>query len=194
MSYRSSSRYRRPPPRRGMGCLAWMAVLIWIAVALVAGYLYWVRPQISRMVGEQVARQAAGDTAAEGAGVLPTTIAALPSGELRISEQEVNAYLAANTEAMAPVEQAQVRFTTGGVEADLRALGLAGQVSMDLAVRNGRIIAVNPRLDGPLGQVVSFDDLLQPIEQQFNDQLAAQGRRIVDLRLEPGQLIVTVEG
>lgn len=106
----------------------------------------------------------------------------------------MNAYLAANTEAMAPVEQAQVRFTTGGVEADLRALGLAGQVRMDLAVRNGRIIAVNPRLDGPLGQVVSFDDLLQPIEQQFNDQLAAQGRRIVDLRLEPGQLIVTVEG
>lgn len=69
MSYRSSSRYRRPPPRRGMGCLAWTAVLIWIAVALVAGYLYWVRPQISRMVGEQVARQAAGDAAAESAGV-----------------------------------------------------------------------------------------------------------------------------
>lgn len=189
-----SYRYQRRPPRRGNGCLGWTVAMIWIAVVAVAAYLFWLRPQLSRMLGEQVVRQVDAGTVDGATGALPTTIAALPRGEVSISEQEVNAYLAANTGAMAPIEQATVRFTSGGVEADLRALGLDGTARMGLAVQNGRVIAIAPHLDGPLGQVVAFDDLLQPIERQFNDQLAAQGRRITDLRIEPGTLVVIVEG
>jgi len=63
---------------------------------------------------------------------------------------------------------------------------------MGLALQNGRVIALNPRLDGPLGRLVTLDELLAPLEQQLNDQLKAQGRRITDLRITPGVLVVTL--
>jgi hypothetical protein len=205
MSYQSNrSRSRRPEPRRSrtraLGCLV---ALIWIVLAVVLGYQYYLRPRVSEEVGREISRQiGAGPPGAtdvtgqirEGAGqALPTAIAALPAGELRLSEQEANAYIAANPAAVAPLDTARVRFVPGRVETDIAAFGIAGTASTELAVQGGRVVTVNPALDGPIGSLISLEDLVRPLEQQLNDQLAAQGRRITDVRVEPGILIVTVE-
>lgn len=161
-------------------------------VALVAVYLFVLRPSLSRMVGEQAVQRLDVDGSREGAGVLPTLVAALPAGEMRISEQEINAYLQAHADMLAPIEQATVRLVSGGLEVDIRAFGLDGTAHMGVALQNGRVIALDPRLDGPLGRMVSLGDLLTPVEQRLNELLEAQGRRVADLRIEPGELIVTV--
>ncbi|GIV99383.1 hypothetical protein [Roseiflexus sp.] len=183
---------RQPRSRRGIACLGWITALIWVLVALVAAYLFVLRPSLSRTVGEQAVQRLNIDGTQSGAGVLPTLVTALPSGEVRISEQEINAYLLAHAGLLAPIDQATVRLVSGGLEVDIRAFGLDGTARMGVALQNGRVIALNPRLDGPLGRLVSLGDLLAPVEQRLNELLEAQGRRITDLRIEPGELIVTV--
>jgi hypothetical protein len=202
MSYRYERR-REPRRRNRNGCLALTVALVWIILLAVVGYRYWLRPQISQYVGQQIAEQvgAAGGATAQpqqqveqgAAQVLPTAVAALPSGELRVSEEQANAYLAERAGSLRPIDSATVHFVPDEVQVDLRAAGLSSTARMGLAVQNGRIIAVDPRLDGPLGQLIALPDLTHALEQQLNGQLAAQGRRITEARVEQGALIVVIE-
>jgi hypothetical protein len=204
MSYRYERRTERRPERRrrGNGCLAWLVALVWIILLGVVAYRYWLRPQISQYVGQQIAERVSGDAGSQvgqqiergAAAALPTALAALPSGELRISEEQANAYLAARADSLKPLDSATIRFVPNEVQADLRAVGTTSVARMGLAVQDGRIIAVNPQLDGPLNQLIALPDLTGALEKQLNDQLAAQGRRVTNVRVEQGILVVTIEG
>jgi hypothetical protein len=201
MSYRDE-RQREPRRRSRNGCLALLVALVWIVLLVVIGYRYWLRPQISQYVGRQIAEQVgqAGDATPQqqieqgAAQVLPTAVAALPSGELRVTDEQANAYLAERADSLKPIDSATVRFVPDEVQVDLRAAGFSSTASMGLAVQNGRIIALEPQLDGPLGQFITLPDLTRALEQQLNDQLAAQGRRVTAARVEQGALVVTIEG
>ena len=199
MSYRYE---RRSPERRRsrLGCLAWLVALVWIVLLGLLAYRYWVRPQVSSYIGSQIAEQLGGQggpvqrQVQQGAQqALPTVVAALPSGELRISEAEANAYFAAHTDALRPIESVTVRFVPNEVQADIRALGSVSTARLGLVAQNGRIVAQNPRIEGPLDQVISLADLTAVLERQFNDQLTAQGRRATNVRIEQGTLVVTIE-
>jgi hypothetical protein len=199
MSYRYQ---RRQPERRRsrVGCLAWLVALVWIVLLGLLAYRYWVRPQISSYIGSQIAQQLDNQGGPvdrqiqEGAQqALPTVVAALPSGELRISEAEANAYFAAHADALRPIDSVTVRFVPDEVQADIRALGSVSTARLGLVAQNGRIVAQNPRIDGPLDQVVSLADLTAVLERQFNDQLASQGRRATNVRVAQGELIITIE-
>jgi hypothetical protein len=200
MSYRYE---RRQPERRRsrVGCLAWLVALVWIVLLGLLAYRYWARPQVSSYIGSQIAEQlGAPGGGPEGQQVqeraqqaLPTVVAALPSGELRISEAEANAYFAAHADAFKPVESITVRFVPGEVQADIRALGAVSTARLGLVAQNGRIVAQNPRIDGPLDQVVSLPDLTAALEREFNDQLTAQGRRATNVRVEQGELVINIE-
>jgi hypothetical protein len=198
MSYRNER--RRPERRSRVGCLAWLVALVWIILLGVLAYRYWVRPQVSRYIGSQIADQI-GDNGGsvdqqvqQGAQqALPTIVAALPSGELRISEADANAYFAAHADAFKPIESVTVRFVPGEVQADMRALGSVSTAHVGLVAQNGRVVAQNPRIEGPLDQVVSLPELTAVLERQFNDQLSAQGRRATNVRVEQGELVITIE-
>ena len=200
MSYRHERRYQRR--RRGRGCLIGLVALVWIVLLGVLAYRYWVRPQISQYIGQRIAEQLGGNIGGETdqqgqPGVQPTlstAIAVLPSGELRITEAQANAYLAERAAALRPVESATVRFVPGEIQADLGAYGTTSTARVGLAVQNGRIIAVDPQLDGPLSQVIALPDLTKSLEQQLNAELTAQGRRVTDVRVEQGALVIAIEG
>jgi hypothetical protein len=200
MSYRNE-RLREPRRRSRNGCLALLVALVWIVLLAVIGYRYWLRPQISQYVGRQIAEQVgqAGNTTPQqqieqgAAQALPTVIAALPSGELRVTDAQANAYLIERAESLKPIDSATVRFVPDEVQVDLRAAGFSSTASMGLAVQNGRIIAVEPQMDGPLGQFIALPDLTRALEQQLNDQLAAEGRRVTNVQVEQGALVVTIE-
>jgi hypothetical protein len=201
MSYRNE-RQREPRRRSRNGCLALLVALVWIVLLAVIGYRYWLRPQISQYVGRQIAEQVgqAGDATPpqqqieQGAAqVLPTAVAALPSGELRVTDEQANAYLAERADSLKPIDSATVRFVPDEVQVDLRAAGFSSTASMGLAVQNGRIIAIEPQLDGPLSQFIALPDLTRALEQQLNDQLAAQGRRVTNVQVEQGALVVEIE-
>jgi hypothetical protein len=205
MSYRYERR-REPRRRSRNGCLALLVALVWIILIAVLAYRYWLRPQVSEYVGRQIAEQVGaasqGATPAQpqqqieqgAAQVLPTAVAALPSGELRVSEEQANSYLAERADSLKPIESAIVHFVPDEVQVDLRAAGISSTARLGLAVQNGRIIAVEPRMDGPLGQFIALPDLARALEQQLNGQLASQGRRVTEARVEQGALVVTIEG
>jgi hypothetical protein len=204
MSYqhnRYERRRERPRSRnRTLGCLV---ALVWVVLAVVLGYQYFVRPRLSEFVGREIGRQIGGGPPGptdvtgqiqEGAAqALPTALAALPSGELRISEEQANSYIGANPGAYRPLDSVRVRFMPGVVETEIRAFGQSSTATTGLAVQDGRIIAVGAQMDGPLSSLIALDDLVRPIQEQLNDELAAQGRRVTDVRVEAGALVVTVE-
>lgn len=199
------SQYRTQPPRKKKsgGCLRWLVLLIWLVLMLVLGYQYFWRSQVSQQLGQQIVEKIAPTStggsaqspgqAGEVGGVLPTVIAALPAGELRITEHEANEYLKANAADLQPAERVQVRFVPGELQADVVAFGLTSTAYTGLAIQDGRVVTVNARLDGPLGAFVDVTSLTQPLEQQLNAQLAAQGKRVTNVRIEQGALVFTVE-
>ena len=200
MSYRNERKYMRR--RKGNGCLLTLVGLVWAILIAVLVYRFWLRPQVSQYIGGQIGDQLRGnaggqlnDQVEQGAAAsLPSMIAALPSGEIRVSEAQANDYLASRAGSLKPIDSVRVRFLPGEVQADLSALGTTSTARMGLAVQDNRIIAVDPRLDGPLAQVIALPELTRSLERQLNDQLAIQGRKITAVRVEQGALVITVEG
>jgi hypothetical protein len=197
-----SYRYRRPPlrpERRGpSGCLVLAVILIWAMLGLLLAYQYFVRGAVSQQIGERIGRQLAPqDTAppapGQVAGEEPTIVAALPEGEIRITEQQANDYLTSHADQMRPLDSVRVRFVPGEMQADLEALGTTSTARAGLAIQAGRVTAVDPRIDGPLAAAVDLPQLVAPLERQLNEELGAQGRRVTDVRIEQGALVFTVE-
>ena len=196
MSYRNERYYGRR--RRRNGCLVALVILVWALLIAVLAYRFWLRPQVSQYIGGQVANQIGGQLNQQveqgAAASLPTAVAALPSGELRITEAQANDYLASRANSLKPLDSVTVRFVPDEVQADLRALGTTSTARMGLAVQNNRIVAVDPQLDGPLNQFIALPDLIRSLEKQLNDQLALQGRKITAVRVEQGAIVINVEG
>lgn len=201
-------RLARRPERRGRGCLVSLVVLVWVILGALLFYQYYLRPRISQQIGEQISRQLIvvptgqpgqpADVnpvpgAGQSAGILPTLVASLPVGEIRITEAAANDYMAANIDRFKPIEAVKLHFVPGAIEADLVALGATSTARMGAQIQAGQIIATNPSIDGPLANLVDLQDLIGPLQQQLNDELSAQGRRVTDVRVEPGVLIFVVE-
>lgn len=198
-----SYRYSRTPsrrPREGRGCLgalAWFGVIV---LMLLAGYGLLARPAISAYIGERAAERfgapsggPGGQIAEQAGAVLPGAVAALPPGELVLTEQDANAFVAASPAALAPLERVQLRFTGGRAIADVGAYGLSGVASAGFAAQDGRLIVVDPQLDGPLGLALSGSELAGALADRLNAELAAQGRSVSDVRVEEGRLVLVTQ-
>jgi hypothetical protein len=192
LSYRYER--RRNERRRNNGCLKALVALVWIILLGVLAYRLWLRPQVSQYVGRQIADQIGGGNGGPaGQEGLPTAIAALPAGELRVTEAQANDYLSARAGSLKPIDSVTLHFVPGEVQADLQAYGTTSTARAGLEVRNGRVVTADPQLNGPLSQVITLSDLTQPLERQLNDQLAAQGRRVTEVRIEQGVLVLIIE-
>jgi hypothetical protein len=192
MSYRNERHYGRRRNRNG--CLLALVILVWAVLIAVLAYRFWLRPQVSQYVGGQIGGQLNQQVEQGAAASLPTAIAALPTGELRITESQANDYLVSRASSLKPLDSVTVRFVPDEVQANLKALGTTSTATMGLAVQNNRIIAVNPQLEGPLGQLITLPELTRSLEKQLNDQLALQGRKITAVRVEQGAIVINVEG
>jgi len=157
-----------------------------LLVAVAVSYILFGRTTVSQYVAQE-------QLEVQVEQVLPTAIAVLPRGELRVSDKQINAYIAANPGMLDPIEQATLHFVPGQVQVDLQVYGTTNQLSLGLQAQNGRIAVVNPRLDGPLALLVSFEDLIRTLEKQINAQFDTQGRAIQDIRIEQGQMIVFMQ-
>ncbi len=124
---------------------------------------------------------------------LPAAIEALPSGELALTEDQANAYLDSRPEQFAPLETATVHFMPDQVQVDMEAMGIQSQATFGLAAEDGRIVVVDPSLSGPLGMVISFEDLAISLEQQINEQFDTKGRTIHSVRVEEDRIVVAIE-
>lgn len=202
MSYHEERYYQnRRERRRGHGCLWTLVVVVWAILIALLVYRYFFRNQVSQLVGQQIAQQISvpqqsqvGQQIEQGAQQgLPTVVASLPSGEIRITEQQANSFLASRASSMRPIDYAQVHFVPGELQASISALGTTSTLRSGLAVQDGRVIATDPQVDGVLGQVINVQDLAHSLENQLNAQLQAQGRRVTGVQIKQGEMVVNVE-
>jgi hypothetical protein len=188
-----TTRYRRArPPQRRSGCLTGLAVLVWAAIILVALFYFVGRPLIAGYVARQVGGGAQGQLEGSAEGVIPSIVAALPPGEIIVTEEQANEFFAARAGQLGPIESVSVRLLPGQVQADLMAAGTVSQASLGLAAYNGQVVALNPQLSGPLGLAVSADTLASTITDRLNEQLAAQGKQAREVRVEQGRVVIVI--
>jgi hypothetical protein len=194
--YRNSP--RRPPARRA-SCLSRIAGLGVALLVIIALYGLLARPAIGGLLGAQLSDQlapspAAGQAAARAAAALPGLVAALPPGQVVLSEEAANAFLAEHQADYAPVERIRVRFVAGQVVADVSALGVSGVARTGLTTAGGRVALLAPTIDGALGLAISGEDLAAPLVSRLNAELESQGKQVSEIRIEDGQIVLVTSG
>jgi hypothetical protein len=167
-------------------------VLAWAAIILVALFYFVARPLIGGYVARQVGGDAQGQLAGTAQGAIPSIVAALPPGEIVVTEQQANEFFAARGDQLGPIESVSVRLLPGQVQADLVAAGTVSQASLGLTAYNGQVVALNPQLSGPLGLAISADTLASTITERLNQQLAAQGKQAQEVRVEQGRVVIVI--
>lgn len=217
--HRRARSYRQRPKKRRASCLAWPVLLGVALLLLIEAYAVWLRPEVSQRIGQHIG-SGLGMPAVPGGAVLPqwgqpdaqgpaggalqeqmqmaqqslpTAIAAMPSGEVRLTQQEANAFLAANRAALQPVDNLTLQFVPCQVRSTVDIYGTTLNVVSGVAVQDGRLAVVEPQIEGVPGYVLSIEELIRPLEAQFNQQLLAQGRSLRGVRVEQGQMVVFVE-
>lgn len=203
MSYRYEryERYREQPRNRTKTCLIWLTAAVWLLVLACVGVRYVLRPFITDYVNRQIAVAInpslpdgldPNEALRESLEQVPINVQ-VPPGEIEVSEEQANSYVEAYRQRLQGIDDIRVRFVPGEVQAVVTVQGISGTARMQPVVQDGRIVAANPRLDEPLGSILSVDDLLGALQDRINSELNTQGRRITGVRVEQGVAIVTVE-
>lgn len=195
---RYAYRDRRRERAQG-GCMRAFFALVFVGCLAVLVYTFAIRPALTRAVADAIAGpvptlmpqgQAGTAVAAQAGAVIPDAVAALPPGEIVVSEADVNGFLAARPDAIAPLDSATMRFTGGLAVAEIAAYGMSSTASVGLTAQDGKLLVTSTRIDGPLALVISGDELAQTLADRLNAELATQNRRIEAVRVEEGQIVL----
>lgn len=190
--------YQQPPRRRGwlFGCLVVLTVLVFLVLALVLGALFYLKPRLSQQAGDLLASQLDQQIdrkVQEQFGGASSQIPGDFSGQIVIPEAEVNEYIRTHPQEIAPLDSATVRFIPGEMQASVSAYGLDGTAAAGVAIAaDGRVVVVNPRIDGALSFILDPAQLAQSLESQLNSQLATNGQRLTAIEIQPGQIAAEV--
>ena len=200
MSYRYE-RYRERPRSGWRSWLVFVTVVVWVLVLGCVALRFVIRPHFTDYVNRQVAQaidpqipsQLDPDAALrESLEQIPLDVS-VPPGELAINDEQANAFISDYRQRLQGIDDVRVRVVPGEVQADVTVRGFTGTAHIQPAVRDGRIVAASAQLDQPLNSILSIDELLGALQDRFNAELNAQGRRVSAIRIEQGQAIVTVE-
>ncbi len=190
MSYRYE-RYRERPRRR-RGWLTGLTVLVWLVLIGLLLARFVVRPLLTDLVEGRVAdRIALPDPLDRG----PDPAAPGDNGpnSFVVTEAAANQWVEDHRAELQGVESVRFRFVPGEAQADLTIGGVTSTARSGVEVRDGRIVAVNPRLDPPLGLVVDVKPFVTLIENRLNSDIAATGQRVTGVEIQSGQVVIGIE-
>ncbi len=190
MSYRYE-RYRERP-RRGRGWLSALTALVWLVLIGLLLARFVARPLITDMVEGRIAQRV----------TVPQPDAAVPPAEqsppgtepssFTVGEADANQWVEEHRSELQGIDSVRFRFVPGQVEADVTVAGVTSTAYAGIAVANGRVVAVNPRLDPPLGLVVDVQPFVVLIEDRLNSDLASTGRTVTGAEVQQGQIVITI--
>ncbi|GIV96587.1 MAG: hypothetical protein KatS3mg057_1244 [Herpetosiphonaceae bacterium] len=195
--YRPGGYSPRPERRRSraFSCLLVLTIFVLLLLILAIAVLIVVRPQVSKLAGtvigsqlEQQLQERMRARIGEGQEIPPDF-----AGEVAIADAEINQYIAEHPQEIAPLDSAHVRFVPGEIVVEMEAYGVNGQAHAGLAIQDGRVVAVNPRIDGPLSLLLDAQEIAGSLEQELNAQLTRDGKQVTEIFIEQGQIIAVIE-
>ena len=191
MSYRYE-RYRERP-RRGRGWLSALTALVWLVLIGLLLARFVARPLITDMVEGRIAQRITvpGSDGVAPAPEQPAPQAAEPAS-FTVTEVDANQWVEDHRSELQGVDSVRFRFVPGQVQADLNVAGVTSTAYAGIAVDNGRVVAVDPRLDPPLGLVVDVQPFVTLIENRLNSDLATTGRTVTGAEIQQGQIVITI--
>jgi hypothetical protein len=168
------------------GCL--LGCLAFLLIGAVAGLVVW--PLVARPILRDAARDRLRDrivVEVEAVDDLPV----LPSGELVVTEDEINAYLEANPDAYDPVEDPEVDITPDRIRLRFTLYGTDNAYTGRPEVRGGRVVVVDGDLDGPAARVLTDEDVAALVGEQLAALLAKSGLRPTAVDLDDDSLTIS---
>lgn len=191
MSYRYE-RYRERP-RRGRGWITALTVLVWLLLIGLLLARFVARPLITDLVEGRIAQRIAVPRPDEGT---PPAEQVAPQsaepGSFTVTEADANRWVDEHRSELQGVEALRFRFVPGEVLADLTIAGVTSTARSGIAVQDARVVAVNPRLDPPLGLVVDVQPFAALIEKRLNSDLATTGRTVTGVEIQQGQIVISI--
>jgi hypothetical protein len=141
------------------------------------------RDQLQTQVTEAVSHQVA-------------SLATLPmksSGEIVVSEKKINQSLRAHEKSYEPLKNPTVNIDTGQITVSVDAYGTTTTYTADAKIEKGKLVVVNPKVDGPAGQILSADELANIIEEQFSALMNRFDRTPTAIRFRDGSISVATK-
>jgi hypothetical protein len=168
------------------GCLlGGFAILL---IATVGALLSWgaVRPYISNQIEDEITVGISNQLRSA------DRITAPESGRIRITADKVNADLKRNRQLYQPVKNATVTMQSGQVSIEFDLYGLTSTYRCSLAVKDGRVIVVEPSLSGPAGRIVDAEAIGNVFEAEVAELVRRSNLQPTDISLRDGSIVVTL--
>jgi hypothetical protein len=183
---KAPERVERGPTQPSGVLLGALALLLMCGVVAALGWfagLPIVRDQVQSQVTDAVDRQVA-------------SLDNLPlqsTGEIVVSEDEINESLSAHEKAYEPLKNATVTIDDGLISISVDAYGTNSTYTADAKIDKGKLVIVNPKVDGPAGQVLSAEELAEIIEGQFSSLMRRFDRTPTAIRLRDGSISIATK-
>lgn len=190
----AAASYRRYERRSGAkkGLLAWLAVVLFTVIVVIALVAFFSTSIIKPYVGKSVSNNLNDKLGSTIIGVTPNAGAALAGQTLTISQDQINQKIAQNADSLGPLSDVHVKITDQAFVVDFSAYGASGQYTGQVVMQNGNPVLTNGHISGALGWVVPTNQ----VESAFNKQIAAAvdqaGVQVSSVALQPGQLVLTL--
>jgi hypothetical protein len=116
----------------------------------------------------------------------------LPSGELVLTEADLNAHLRDHAGDFAPLGDPQIAITRDGLRLAFSLYGTDNAFAGRPAVRDNRLVVLDGALDGPVARILTAADAAALVEEQFALLLARADLRPTAVSLRDGILTVSI--
>lgn len=177
----------RPSRRRGpggcvLGCLGLVIIFV-----VTAGAGAWLLIPLAREATLDGVRDIAA-TEVMRIGTLPVS----PSGELVISEEDVNGQIRANIDQFdrfGPLGTPDFSIGPDGVTLDVDAFGQSTTYRGDVTVADGRLVVTDPTVDGPAGRILPADEIADFVEDLAGALQDRSGVIFTGVELRDGEMV-----
>jgi zinc-ribbon domain len=183
---RAPERVERGPTQPSGVLLGALALLLMCGVVAALGWfagLPIVQDQLQTQVSEAVGRQVAS----------LDSLSMNTNGEIVVTEKDLNESLGQHEKAYEPLKNMTVRIDDGLITITVDAYGTSSTYTADAKIDKGKLVIVDPKVDGPAGQVLSADELAEIIEGQFTALMNRFDRTPTAIRLRDGSISVATK-
>ena len=175
------------PRRRGPGGCVLGCVGLLIILAVTIGAAGWILLPIAREATLDGVRDIAA-TEVMRIGTLPV----LPSGELVLSEDDVNRQISANVDQFDrfdPLGTPVFSIDPDGVTLTVETFRQTTVYRGGVAIRDGRLVVTDPTSDGPAGNILPADEIADFVQDLTGDLQDRSGVNFTGVELRRGEMV-----